>query len=101
MPFYPGPSASLKYRDQECGGVRAILTDRASCYVVDIGVELALAISRLYPDKFKVEDMGRLLGDDETLQAIKAGGSLAQVKARWASGLAQYELRRKSVLLYP
>ena len=100
MAFYPGPASSLKYKDQTCGGVRAILTDRNRCPVLDLGVELALAVNRLYPDKFKVEDMGRLLGDDETLRAIKAGESLAQIKARWAAGLAKFEERRKSALLY-
>ena len=100
MDFYPGPAASLKYKDKECGGVRAILTDRARCPVLDIGVELALAVHGLYPDKFKVEEMGRLLGDDETLNAIKAGESLAQIKARWAAGLAKFDARRKPALLY-
>jgi uncharacterized protein YbbC (DUF1343 family) len=98
--FYPGPAASLRYRDQECGGVRAILTDRDHCAVVDIGIELALTIHRLYPDHFKVEDMGRLLGDDETLDAIKAGESLAHIKARWAKAGAAFEERRRGALLY-
>src|SRR6185295_7266791 len=89
--FYPGPVSSLKYKDQECSGVRAILTDRANCNVVDIGIELPLLVHRLYPDKFKVEDMGRLLGDDETIQAIKSGESLAQIKARWAKARALFE----------
>ena len=101
MPFYPGPASSLKYKDRECGGVRAILTDREACPVVDIGIELALAVHRLYPDQFRVEDMGRLLGDDATLAAIKAGESLEEIKARWTPGLADYERRRKTALLYP
>ena len=100
MAFYPGPAASLKYKDQECGGVRAILTDRDHCAVVDIGIELALAVHRLYPDKFKVEEMGRLLGDDETLNAIKAGESLTAIKARWAKASAAFEERRRGALLY-
>jgi uncharacterized protein YbbC (DUF1343 family)/CubicO group peptidase (beta-lactamase class C family) len=101
MPFYPGPASSLKYKDQECGGVRAILTDRVRCPAVDIGIELALAVHRLYPGQFKVADMGRLLGDDLTLAAIEAGETLAQIKARWAEGLARFEARRRTALLYP
>jgi uncharacterized protein YbbC (DUF1343 family) len=100
MAFYPGPSSSLKYKDEECGGVRAILTDREHCAVVDIGIALALTMHRLYPDKFAVEDMGRLLGDNETLDAIKAGESLANIKARWAKAHAAFEERRRSALLY-
>jgi uncharacterized protein YbbC (DUF1343 family) len=100
MPFYPGPAASLKYKDTECGGVRAILTDRNACPVVDIGIQLALTVRQLYPDKFKVDDMTRLLGDDETLTAIKSGESLAQIKARWSAALVTYEQRRKAAQLY-
>ena len=100
MDFYPGPATTLKYKDQVCGGVRAVLTERDRCPVLDIGVELALAVHRLYPDKFKVEEMGRLLGDDETLNAIKAGESLAQIKARWAAGLKKFDERRRPALLY-
>jgi uncharacterized protein YbbC (DUF1343 family) len=100
MAFYPGPASSLKYKDQPCGGVRAVLTDRTQCPVLDLGIELALAVHRLYPDKFKVDDMGRLLGDDATLRAIAAGESLAQIKARWADGLAKFATRRNAVLLY-
>ena len=100
MAFYPGPAASLKYKDQECGGVRAILTDRNACPVVDIGIELALVVHRLYPDKFKVEEMGRLLGDDETLHAIKAGESRTAIKARWAQASASFGERRSAALLY-
>jgi uncharacterized protein YbbC (DUF1343 family) len=100
MAFYSGPASSLKHRDQECGGVRAILTDRNRCAVVDIGIQLALTIHRLYPDHFRVEDMGRLLGDDETLNAIKGGESLAHIKARWAKAGAAFDERRRGALLY-
>lgn len=100
MAFYPGPAASLKYKDQVCGGIRALLTDRNACPVVDIGIELALVVHRLYPDKFKVGDMGRLLGDDETLHAIEAGESRAAIKARWTKASARFADERAAALLY-
>ena len=100
MAFYSGPAASLKYKDKECEGVRVTLADREHCNVVDIGIELALVIHRLYPDKFKVDDMARLLGDETTLNAIKADEPLLQIKAHWAAGLAKFAERRKTVLLY-
>ena len=51
-------------------------------------------------EHFKVEDMGRLLGDDETLNAIKAGESLANIKSRWTKAGAAFEERRRGALLY-
>jgi len=98
--LYPGPVASLKFHDENCGGVRLILTDREHCEVVDVGIALALVLQRLYPEKFKVDPMARLLGDDATLEAIKAGKSLAEIKAGWAAALATFESRRQAVLIY-
>ncbi len=100
MAFYSGPVASLKYKDQPCGGIRAVLTDRNVCPVVDIGIELALVMRRLYPDNFNVGDMGRLLGDDETLHAIDAGESRAAIKTRWSRAGGRFAEERAGVLLY-
>jgi hypothetical protein len=80
--------------------VRIVVTDRARCAVVDVGIALAVALQKNYSDQFKVEGMGSCLGDDETLAAIKAGKSLAEIKALWAPRLAEYAARRKNFLLY-
>ena len=99
--LYPGPASQLKYRDEECGGVRAVVTDRLKCPIVDIGIELALAMQRLYPGKFKTDAMARLLGADETLGAIIAGQSTQTIKSAWAKSLANFNERREASLLYP
>ena len=62
--------------------------------------ELALAMQRIYPDKFKTDAMARLLGADETLAAIKAGKTLLEIKAAWTGELTAFEARRKGFLLY-
>ncbi len=98
--LYPGPASLLKLNGQECGGVRIILTDRTRCSVVDVGIALALAVQKLYPDAFDAAKMAACVGDDATVAAIKAGKSLAEIKALWAVGLASYEQRRKHFLLY-
>ena len=51
----------LKLANKECSGVRVVLTDRDRCAVVDVGIELALTLRRLYPNDFKVDAMARLL----------------------------------------
>jgi len=99
--LYPGPATSLKYRDESCGGVRAILTDRTRFNAVDTGLALTVALQRLYPEQLKAPAMARLMGDDATLAAILAGQSAADIKAAWAPGLAAFEARRKPFLLYP
>ena len=49
----------------------ALEGDREACLAVDIGIQLALVIQRLYPEQFKTEAMSRLLGDEETLRAAE------------------------------
>jgi uncharacterized protein YbbC (DUF1343 family) len=100
MDFYPGPASALKHKDRECGGVRVILTDRVACPAVDVGLELALALRRLYPAEFNVDAMARLLGDDATLDAIRRGEPLARIKAAWEPGLRDFAARRERALLY-
>jgi uncharacterized protein YbbC (DUF1343 family) len=98
--LYPGPGSLLKLSGQECGGVRIHVTDRTRCAVVDVGITLALTVQRLYPEKFDATKMAACVGDDATVAAIKAGQSLAEIKALWAAGLVRYEQRRKNFLLY-
>lgn len=98
--LYPGPVKDLKLANKECGGVRVILTDREHCAVVDVGIALAVTLRRLYPDDFKVDAMARLLANDDTLADLKAGKSLAEIKARWAAPLAEFEMRRKKFQIY-
>ncbi len=99
--LYPGPAATLKLNGKECGGVRVILTDRDRCAVIDVGIALALAVQRLYPELFKAETMAACIGDDATVAAIKAGKTLAEIKAGWTEGLAEFDARRRTFLLYP
>lgn len=101
MDYFPGPPEALKYRDQECGGVQLILTDREACDVVAIGIVMAQVLRRLHPREFNVADMRRLLGHDETLAALEAGKSLAAIKETWAQGLEDYRERSRKFLLYP
>jgi len=96
-PLYPGPVSTLKLANKECGGVRVVLTDREHCAVVDVGVVLALTLQKTLPRRFKVDAMSRLLANDDTLADIKAGKSLAEIKARWAAPLAEFEARRKKI----
>ena len=99
--LFPGPAASLKHREVECGGVRVILTDPVAFNAVDVGLELAVILQRLYPQQLNAAAMARLLGDDATLAAILAGKSSAEIKAPWSAGLVDFKARREAFLLYP
>ena len=93
------PKASV-FQDQPCAGVNVIVTDRERCHVVDVGLTLALALRRLYPNDFAVEKLNTLLLDRPTLDAIKLGQPLAEIKAAWLADLNAFKQRREAFLIY-
>jgi uncharacterized protein YbbC (DUF1343 family) len=88
------------FKNQSCGGVNIILTDRDRCQVVDIAIEAARILNRWYPDQFKVERMDRLLLDEPTLQAIEDDKPLAEITNLWTAKLDEFKARREKYLLY-
>lgn len=99
VPICFTPAYSV-FKDQPCGGVYLLVTDRDALRPVDLGLTLALTLQRLYPGQFALDKMGRLLTDAATLDAIKAGQSLAEIEQAWAEDLAAFQKRRASFLLY-
>ncbi len=93
------PKASV-HKDQLCGGVFIVLTDRDLCNVVDLGLLIAETVYRLYPKDFDPEKLGRLLLHQHTLDAIKAGKPLKEIRAAWQPDLDEFQKRRAKYLLY-
>lgn len=99
VPIRFTPRAST-FKDQPCGGVHLVVTDRETLRAVDLGLTLALTFQRMYPGQFAADKMLPLLTDRATLDAIKAGKPLAEIKQAWAAELAAFEKRRVAFLLY-
>jgi uncharacterized protein YbbC (DUF1343 family)/CubicO group peptidase (beta-lactamase class C family) len=93
------PTASI-FRGQACGGVSIGLTNREACQPVDLGLTLALTLQRLYPDDFDLDKVNILLQDLVTIDAIRSGRPLAEIKEAWASDLTAFKKRREKYLLY-
>ncbi len=83
-----------------CRGVFIILTDRESCSVIDVGLEIAKALYRLYPAQFPLKKLDRLLGHPATLEAIQADRSLREIRALWEPVLREFEQVRAKYLMY-
>jgi uncharacterized protein YbbC (DUF1343 family) len=94
------PTASV-FKDRSCGGVRIRLTDRDQADAVGIGIVLAQTLHRLYPRQFNLEKMNALLQDPATLDGIRSGKSLAEIRALWNAPLVAFRERRAKFLLYP
>jgi uncharacterized protein YbbC (DUF1343 family)/CubicO group peptidase (beta-lactamase class C family) len=66
------PDAST-HKGEECGGVRIRIMDRRALRSVDVGIALATALAKLYPDQFPVDEMQPLLRHGATLDKIRSG----------------------------
>ena len=71
VPIRFTPTASI-HKGKECGGVYVMLTDRDRCIVVDVGLQMAKSLCRLYPKNFPAGKIKHLLLHQPTLDAVKA-----------------------------
>jgi uncharacterized protein YbbC (DUF1343 family) len=88
------------FKDQPCAGVQIMVTDRDRMEAVDVGIVLAQVFYRLYPKDFALEKVQTLLQDRITLDGIKTGKPLAEIKAAWQKDLAAFKARREKFLIY-
>jgi uncharacterized protein YbbC (DUF1343 family) len=93
------PNASV-FKDQECGGVNILITDRGRFEPLRTGIEIAVAIRKLYPTDWQTEKYGRLLVNQAILDRIARGESPENVEKSWQTGLSSFAARRASFLLY-
>jgi len=88
------------FKDKPCGGARIVLTDRDALNAVDVGLTIAVTMQRLYGTNFAADRMQVLLREPSVLAGIKAGKSVAELRAGWAADLEAYRKRREPFLLY-
>jgi uncharacterized protein YbbC (DUF1343 family) len=80
--------------------VAFVITDRDKLNAVDVGITLALILQRLYPNDYALPKLNTLLQHPATVEAIKAGATLTEIKTNWVGELVAFEKRRKPFLLY-
>jgi uncharacterized protein YbbC (DUF1343 family) len=93
------PRSSV-YADQLCRGVRIEITDREALHSPELGVELAVALQKLYPSENKMERMLLLLGNQRVFDAIQRGEDPRRIARSWQEGLTRFKHLRQRYLLY-
>jgi uncharacterized protein YbbC (DUF1343 family)/CubicO group peptidase (beta-lactamase class C family) len=88
------------HKGQLCGGVFINLTERDNCSAIDVGLEIAKTLYRLYPGQFPIEKLRPLLADQATLEALKSDQPLSQIRELWRAPLQQFEKVRAKYLMY-
>jgi len=99
VPVSFSPSSS-NYSGQVCQGVNIIVTDRNALDAPELGIELASALLRLYPQQYKIDRMPELLVEPTTFDAIVRGDDPRRIADEWRDSLEQFQNIRKKYLIY-
>jgi uncharacterized protein YbbC (DUF1343 family) len=93
------PDSGL-YKGQQCEGARLEVTDRASFQAMRMGMEIAAALLKLYPDKFEAVKMIELVGNAQTIERLQAGDAPEAIVASWEPDVTAFRKIRAKYVLY-
>jgi uncharacterized protein YbbC (DUF1343 family) len=99
IPIRFKPSTSV-FKNEDCGGVNVVVTDRSRFQSVFTGLEIAVALHSLYPADWKVDSYLRLLVNSDALGRLKRGESAEELTRSWTTSLDNFRRQRSRVLLY-
>ncbi len=91
---------SSNYSGQACQGVNLVLTDRNGLDAVELGIELAAALHKLYPNDFKIDKMQGLLVNQAAYDALLAGQDPRRIEQDWMDELQKFNKMREKYLIY-
>jgi uncharacterized protein YbbC (DUF1343 family) len=95
--FTPDSSA---YRNQRCRGMNIILLDRNALDAPELGIELASALHKIYPEQFHMEKMIDLLLNQSSYEALARGDDPRRIAEEWREPLERFQQLRERYLLY-
>lgn len=93
------PSSS-NFAGERCEGVNLFVLDRNTLDSPELGIELASALHKLYPNDFKLERMADLLVNQAVLDALAAGQDPRRIAEGWQEQLDAFVKMREKYRLY-
>jgi len=91
---------SSNYAGQKCQGVNILLLERNVLDAPEMGIELASALRKLYPQQWQLERMMEILVNQSVFEAIGKGQDPRRIAQDWRERLRQFESLREQYLLY-
>ncbi len=93
------PTAST-YNGEPCQGVNIVLVDRNAFDGPELGIELAAALRKLYPQQFHMDRMSELLLNQSIYDALAQGEDPRRIAQDWQEALEKFEQLRQKYLIY-
>ncbi|HZD77704.1 MAG TPA: exo-beta-N-acetylmuramidase NamZ domain-containing protein, partial [Acidobacteriaceae bacterium] len=94
------PAAPYPYAGQLCHGVSLLVMDRNALDGPELGLEIASALWKLYPNDYKLDQIDRLLVNKSVLDALRSGEDPQRIAGDWRLALDAFMQRRAAYLEY-
>ena len=91
---------SSNYQGQKCQGVNLLVTERNALDAPELGIELASALRKLYPQQFHMDRMIEILANQSVYDAIAQGQDPRRIADDWREPLEKFEQLRQKYLIY-
>ena len=95
--FTPGLGA---YARQQCSGVQILVINRETVDAAELGLELASAMKKLYPQQFEMEKVADVLANQAAFRALQSGEDPRRIADDWRDGLDRFMTIRAKYLMY-
>lgn len=94
------PESPYPYAKQLCHGIELVVTDRNVLDTPELGLEIAAALHRLYPEQYQLGKIDALLANREVLRDLESGRDPQHIDEDWQRALQNFLEKRKPYLLY-
>ncbi len=91
---------SSNFAGVACHGVRITVTDRNALDTPRLGIELIVALARLYPGSLKLDAMLGMIGSPPVLDALKSNLEPEDIVRIWQPALASFLQTRAKYIQY-
>ena len=88
------------FKNKEIQGVRFVITDRMAFDSTRLGMEMGVALEKLFPGKIQWDANKRLIGSKAALEAMKVLQDPRQIQQGQMEALEEFAARRKKYLIY-
>jgi uncharacterized protein YbbC (DUF1343 family) len=88
------------YAGEKCEGVGLTVKERDGFRSMLMGLEIAEALHKLYPQQFQISKMITLFGSQSTVERLERGDDPKAIVAGWDDDLAKFRAMRAKYLIY-
>ena len=94
------PQKPYPYGGLLCHGVHILVLDRNVLDAPELGLEIASALHRLYPQQFALDKINTLLANGAVLGELATGDDPERIAEGWRPAVEAFEKERAKALLY-